>query len=71
MVFAFDAGEGLPEHTALCDAVLQAIDGEALVTIAGTEYSLKAGGPLIMPAKKPRPVHAVTCFKMMLAMIHA
>ena len=41
-VFAFDAGEGLSEHTAPYDAVLQALDGEALVTIAATEYHVKA-----------------------------
>jgi quercetin dioxygenase-like cupin family protein len=49
-VFAFDAGEGLSEHTAPYDAVLQVVDGEALVTIAGTEYSLKTGDLIIMPA---------------------
>jgi quercetin dioxygenase-like cupin family protein len=70
-VFAFDAGEGLSEHTAPYDAVLQVVDGEALVTIAGTEYSLKTGDLIIMPAHKPHAVHAVTQFKMMLTMIHA
>lgn len=70
-LFAFDGGEGLSEHTAPYDAVLQVLDGEALVTIAGTDYSLKAGNLIIMPAKKPHAVHAVTRFKMMLTMIHA
>lgn len=70
-VFAFDAAEGLSEHTAPYDAVLQVIDGEALVTIAGTEYPLKVGDLIIMPAQKPHAVHAVTRFKMMLTMIHA
>ncbi|MDK2890468.1 MAG: hypothetical protein PWR21_1100 [Methanoculleus sp.] len=70
-VFAFDAAEGLSEHTAPYDAVLQVIDGEALVTIAGMEYPLKVGDLIIMPAQKPHAVHAVTRFKMMLTMIHA
>ncbi|WOX54947.1 MULTISPECIES: cupin domain-containing protein [unclassified Methanoculleus] len=70
-VFAFDAGEGLSEHTAPYDAVLQALDGEALVTIAATEYHVKAGDLIIMPATIPHAVHAVTRFKMMLTMIHA
>lgn len=70
-VFAFDAGEGLSEHTAPYDAVLQVLDGEALITIADEEYPMKAGELIIMPAKIPHAVHATTPFKMMLTMIHA
>ncbi len=70
-VFAFDAGEGLSEHTAPYDAVLQVLDGEALITIADKEYPMKAGELIIMPAKIPHAVHATAPFKMMLTMIHA
>lgn len=70
-VFAFDAGEGLSEHTAPYDAVLQVLDGETLVTIAGKEYPMKTGDLIIMPATIPHAVQAVTRFKMMLMMIHA
>ena len=70
-VFAFDAGEGLSEHTAPYDAILQVLDGEALITIADKEYPMKAGELIIMPAKIPHAVHATTPFKMMLTMIHA
>ncbi len=70
-IFAFDAGEGLSEHTAPYDAILQVLDGEALITIADKEYPMKEGDLIIMPAKIPHAVHAVTRFKMMLTMIHA
>jgi len=70
-VFAFDADEGLSEHTAPYDAVLEVLEGEALISIAGTDYSLTAGEMIIMPAGKPHAVQAVTQFKMMLTMIHA
>ena len=70
-VFAFDAGEGLSEHTAPYDAVLQVLDGETLVTIVGKEYPMKTGDLIIMPATIPHAVQAVTRFKMMLTMIHA
>ena len=70
-VFAFDAGEGLSEHTAPYDAILQVLDGEALITITGTEYPMKEGDLIIMPAQKPHAVHPTTRFKMMLTMIHA
>jgi quercetin dioxygenase-like cupin family protein len=70
-LFAFDAGEGLSEHTAPYDAVLQVLDGEARITIEGVEHCMKAGDLIIMPANRPHAVHAETRFKMMLTMIHA
>ncbi len=70
-IFAFDEGQGLSEHTAPYDAILQILDGEALITITGTEYPMREGDLIIMPANKPHAVHAVTPFKMMLTMIHA
>jgi len=35
-LFAFDAGQGLSEHTAPYDALLQLLEGQAEVTVAGT-----------------------------------
>ncbi|RXE57001.1 cupin [Methanoculleus taiwanensis] len=69
-LFAFDAGEGLSEHTAPYDAILTVLDGEATVTIAGAEHLLKAGELIIMPANIPHAVKATDRFKMMLTMIH-
>jgi quercetin dioxygenase-like cupin family protein len=34
-IFAFDKGEGLSEHTAPFDAMIQVIDGKAEITISG------------------------------------
>jgi len=70
-IFAFDEGEGLSEHTAPYDAIATIIDGEATITIAGTEFHLVAGQMIIMPAGIPHAVIAVQRFKMMLTMIHA
>ena len=42
--FSFDAGEGLSEHTAPYDAVLMVTDGTAEVQIAGTPFTVGAGG---------------------------
>jgi len=69
-LFAFDAGEGLSEHTAPFDAIANIIDGEAEITIAGKEYHLTKGQMIIMPANKPHALHAKQQFKMMLVMIH-
>lgn len=70
-LFAFDAGEGLSEHTAPFDAVLQVISGEAEVTIDATVHHLGPGHLIIMPANVPHAVHAKTPFTMLLTMIHA
>ena len=70
-LFAFDAGEGLSEHTAPYDAVAAIIDGEAIITIAGREFHLASGHMIIMPAHVPHSLRAQQRFKMMLTMIHA
>ncbi|MEK0337850.1 MAG: cupin domain-containing protein, partial [Nitrosopumilus sp.] len=42
-VFAFDKGQGLSEHTAPFDALVQVFDGQADIIIAGKSYITKAG----------------------------
>jgi len=69
--FAFDAGEGLSEHTAPFDALVLNLEGEADISIAGASYRLSAGQILKLPAGQPHAVKAVTPFKMLLVMIKA
>ncbi len=68
-LFAFDAGQGLSEHTAPYDAMVYILDGQAQVTIAGNTLNLKAGETTIMPANQPHAVAAKNRFKMLLVMI--
>lgn len=70
-LFAFDRGQGLSEHTAPFDAMVQVIDGEAEITISGEKHRLVAGEMIIMPAEKPHAVMAVKPFKMLLTMIRS
>ncbi|MCX9014029.1 MAG: cupin domain-containing protein [Candidatus Methanoperedens sp.] len=70
-LFAFDAGQGLSEHSAPFDAVVQVIDGEGVFVIGGEEHNLTAGQMVIMPANVPHSVRAVQKFKMLLTMIRA
>ncbi|MCG7845036.1 MAG: cupin domain-containing protein [Methanomassiliicoccales archaeon] len=70
-VFAFDQGQGLSEHTTPYDAMVEILDGEAEITIAGKMQLVKAGEMLIMPANQPHALHGVKAFKMMLIMIRA
>lgn len=68
-IFAFDKGQGLSEHTAPFDAILQNIEGDVEVMISGKKYQLKTGEMIIMPANKPHSVKAIEKFKMILTMI--
>ena len=70
-LFAFDKGQGLSEHTAPYDAMVNILDGEGDITISGQAYRLKAGEMIIMPANQPHALKSVTRFKMMLVMIRA
>jgi quercetin dioxygenase-like cupin family protein len=70
-LFAFAAGQGLSEHTAPFDALVQILDGEATVVIAGTPYALRSGDAIVLPANRPHAVDAVTPFKMALTMIRS
>ena len=69
-LFAFDAGEGLSEHTAPFDAIATILDGEADISIEKMPFHLTDGEMIIMPANKPHALHAPVRFKMMLTMIH-
>jgi len=69
--FAFDAGQGLSEHTAAFDALLQMIEGEAEITIAGKPFLLREGEVILLPAQAPHAVAATTRFKMLLTMIRS
>jgi quercetin dioxygenase-like cupin family protein len=68
-VFAFDKGEGLSEHTAPFDALVQILEGRAEVMIDGTAHDLHEGQMIIMPANRPHALKAVDRFKMMLVLI--
>ena len=49
-VFAFDKGEGLSEHTAPFDALVQVLEGEIEIMISGQLYRLQDGEMILMPA---------------------
>ncbi|MBN1288124.1 MAG: cupin domain-containing protein [Actinobacteria bacterium] len=68
-VFAFDEGEGLSEHTAPFDALVQVLDGEVEVMISGRLLRLEEGESVIMPADQPHSLKALKRFKMLLTLI--
>ncbi len=70
-MFAFDAGQELSEHTAPFDALVQIIDGEAIINLSGEIYTLIAGEAIIMPAGSLHGLKAGKRFKMLLSMIRS
>lgn len=70
-LFAFDEGQGLSEHTAPYDALVQILDGEAEVIISGKTHGLSQSEVIIVPANEAHAVRAVRKFKMMLVMIRS
>lgn len=70
-LFAFDKEEGLSEHTAPFEAIVQILDGVAEITIGGNPQILRAGQGIILPANIPHALKATEKFKMMLTMIRS
>lgn len=68
-LFAFDKGQGLSEHTAPFDAVVQIVEGEAEISIGGSPHIVGEGEMILMPANIPHALQAVEAFKMCLIML--
>lgn len=67
--FGFDKGQGLSEHTAPFEAVVQIIEGKAEVSIDGNKSIVSEGELILMPANIPHALLAVEAFKMCLIML--
>lgn len=71
VLFAFDEEEGLSEHTSPFDALVQILEGEAEITIAGKPNRVGEGELILMPANQPHALRALKRFKMILTMIRS
>jgi len=68
-LFAFDKGQGLSEHTAPFDALVQVVDGCLELTIGEAELRVGGGEIVRMPADVPHALHAVEASRMLLTML--
>lgn len=68
-IFAFDAGQGLSEHIAPFNALVQILDGEAQINIEKTSHKISEGQLIELPANKSHSLKASKKFKMLLTMI--
>lgn len=70
-LFAFDAGQGLSEHTTPFDAMANVLEGEMEIVISGKPHRVNGGEMIIMPANQPHALKALLKSKMLLVMIRS
>lgn len=69
VLFSFDAGQELTEHTAAMPVLLHLIDGAVTVTAGGETMDLAPGGVIHLPARQPHSVLATAPSRMVLTML--
>lgn len=68
-LFAFDASQGLTEHTSPFDAYVVLLDGSMEITVGGKTARPTAGETIFLPATVPHALHAPVPAKMLLVMV--
>ena len=68
-LFAFDAGQGLTEHTSPYDALVHCLEGKIEIKVGGENFTISAGELLKLPATIPHGLKAIEKTKMILIMI--
>jgi quercetin dioxygenase-like cupin family protein len=68
-LFAFDAAQGLTEHTSPFDALVMVLEGSLILTIGGTPVRATPGTIVRMPANVPHALDAPEAARMLLLML--
>jgi quercetin dioxygenase-like cupin family protein len=68
-LFAFDAGQGLTEHTSSFDALVMVLEGALDLTIGGAPVRAAPGSIVRMPAGVPHALEAPEPARMLLLML--
>lgn len=68
-LFAFDAGQGLEEHTSPFDALVLVLEGALVLTIGGAEVPATPGSIVRMPGGVPHALAAPEPTRMLLVML--
>lgn len=69
VMFSFDEGQELSEHTAAMPVFLQVLDGKLQVTAAGRTVELVAGGVIHLGTRCPHSVLALAPSRLILTML--
>ena len=68
-LFAFDAGQGLEEHTSPFDALVLVLEGALALTIGGQDVRATPGTVVRMPGGVSHALHAPEPARMLLVML--
>jgi quercetin dioxygenase-like cupin family protein len=68
-LFAFDAGQGLTEHTSPFEALVMVLAGALTLTIGGARVEARPGTVVRMPANVPHALEATEPTRMLLVML--
>lgn len=68
-LFAFDAGQGLEEHTSPFDALVLVLEGALALTIGGQDVRATPGTVVRMPGGVPHALQAPEATRMLLVML--
>jgi quercetin dioxygenase-like cupin family protein len=68
-LFAFDAGQGLEEHTSPFDALVIVLEGALALTIGGAPVRATPGTLVRMPGGVPHALEAPEATRMLLVML--
>jgi quercetin dioxygenase-like cupin family protein len=68
-LFAFDAAQGLTEHTSPFDALVMVLEGSLILTIGATPVRATPGTIVRMPANVPHALDAPEPARMLLLML--
>ena len=69
VLFSFDTGQVLTEHTAAVPALLQVLDGHLRITADGRTIDLRPGGLVHLAGRLPHTVEAVEPSRLQLTML--
>lgn len=69
ILFSFDAGQELSEHTSSQTAIIQIVQGEATITLDGDKHELTAGSWIHMPPLLKHGIYAKTPLILLLSML--
>jgi quercetin dioxygenase-like cupin family protein len=68
-LFAFDAGQGLTEHTSPFEAFVLVLEGTLRMVVGGTAVAAGAGTIVRLPAHVPHALEAEDKVRMLLVML--
>ena len=69
VLFSFDAGQVLTEHTAALPVLLQVLYGHLRISADGCSVDLRPGGLVHLATRVPHTVEAVTASRLQLTML--